>query len=160
MVQLREAVTFYKNLMRPGELSEGLQVAELEVRPRQNPDLFEFDLLLTQIARRRSYIGGEISLDLVGTMSDPESGGQIDEGLQEIEFSTQDSAVQKSDDVVLSLTELNENATYPLKFRFRYFQNLTGNLLLPEGFSPRHVLITAHQKGKDALQVSFPWPRS
>ena len=62
--------------------------------------------------------------------------------------------------VVLSLTELGFTSTYPLKFKYRYFQDLTGTFALPAGFVPDRVLVTARQNGKDAVQASFPWPET
>lgn len=138
---LREEVTFYKNLMAPGELSDGLQVAELELR-EIGAQTWEFDLLLTQIASRRAYIAGDLRLDVAGSYRG--EGGEGDADIAE---------------AVLSLTELADNAEYPLKFRFRYFQNVTGTLRLPDDFRARQVLVTAHQRGREALQVTFPWPQ-
>ena len=68
--------------------------------------------------------------------------------------------VRPSDDseVVLSLTELSALDKYPLRFKFRYFQDLTGSLKLPADFEPIRILITAQQQGKAALQETFPWP--
>lgn len=127
---LGEEVTFYKSLMAPEDIRQGLQVDGLEVSPAE-AGRFHFQLLLTQVALRRTYIGGEVRLDIVGR-----------------EGSTQ---------VVKSLTELDFEETYPLKFKFRYFQDLSGTFLLSEDFVPEKVLITAKQSGKDELQVSFPW---
>lgn len=127
---LGEEVTFYKSLMAPEDIRQGLQVDGLEISPAE-ADRYHFQLLLTQVALRRTYIGGEVRLDIVGR-----------------EGSTQ---------VVKSLTELDFQETYPLKFKFRYFQDLSGTFVLGEDFVPEKVLITAKQSGKDELQVSFPW---
>ena len=135
IVRLREEVTFYKSLMAPGDVVEGLQIAELELRPQRKSRLrYKFALLLTQVALRRNVIRGELRMDVVGTQAD----GQ---------------------EVVHSLTDLQEQGDYPLRFRFRYFQDMQGELELPEGFVPRSVLVTAQQKGKDTTQVTFPWPQ-
>ncbi|MEM7100833.1 MAG: DUF6776 family protein [Pseudomonadota bacterium] len=132
--KLQEEVTFYKSLMAPGSLKKGLDITELELARRQNPASFDFQLLLTQVAQRRSFIAGDVRLDIVG-------------------FLEGDPA-----EVVLSLTEVAPIEKYPLKFKFRYFQDLTGSLTLPEGFVPKRILITAQQQGKQALQETFPWP--
>ena len=126
---LTEEVTFYKGLMSPSSLSRGLQVAELELIPGVEQRQYSFRLLLTQIALRRSYIAGEVRIDLIG-----------------------------ESEAVRSLTELSVLKTYPLRFRFRYFQDLAGQITLPEGFMPIRLLVTAQQNGKETIQVSFPWP--
>ena len=131
--RLAEEVAFYKGLMSPSSLAKGLQIAELEVVPDDDVGQYRYQLLLTQVALRRSYIAGEVRIDVIGADG---------EGIE----------------AVLSLTELTELKAYPLKFRFRYFQDLAGRLTLPAGFVPARVLVTANQNGKEPLQVTFPWP--
>jgi multidrug efflux pump subunit AcrA (membrane-fusion protein) len=137
MARLQEEITFYKGLMAPSSLRKGLQVAELELTPLEDEAVYDYQLLLTQVALRRTFIAGEVRIDVIGH--------------------THDSPDTES---VLSLTDLSDMKTYPLKFRFRYFQDLAGRLTLPEGFNPARVLVTANQNGKDPLQVIFPWPVS
>ena len=133
--RLREEVTFYKGLMSPSSMADGLQVAELELLPADGERQFRYQLLLTQIALRRSFIAGDVRVDVIGRFADAKG----------------------DDQAVLSLTELAELKTYPLKFRFRYFQDLAGQIALPEGFEPQHLLVTANESGKAPLQVSFEW---
>ncbi len=132
--KLAEEVTFYKSLMDPGSLAQGLQITELELAQGSTPGQFRFQLLLTQVAQRRSYIAGDVRLDVIGQQDNQEH------------------------EVVLSLTEIGDVPKYPLKFKFRYFQDLSGSLTLPQGFLPQRILITAQQQGKPAQQESFPWP--
>ena len=67
--------------------------------------------------------------------------------------------VRGRDEQVLSLTEIAVDDTYPLKFRFRYFQDLSGVIALPEGFEPESVEITARRRGAkaDDLTRTFAW---
>lgn len=126
---LTEEVTFYKGLMSPSSLSKGLQVEELEITRSTGEREYSFKLLLTQVALRRSYIAGDVRVDLIG-----------------------------ESEAVRSLTELGVLKAYPLKFRFRYFQDLAGRITLPADFVPARILVTAQQNGKETIQVSFPWP--
>jgi uncharacterized protein DUF6776 len=134
--RLQEELAFYKGLMAPSSLPRGLQIAELELTPVPDTNDYTYQLLLTQVALRRSFIAGEVRIDVVGAYTNQAN----------------------TDEAVLSLTELTDMNAYPLKFRFRYFQDLTGRITLPEGFAPGRVLVTANQSGKDPLQVTFPWP--
>jgi hypothetical protein len=131
---LNEELTFYKSLMAPSSLAQGLQVAELVIEPTASANEFQYQLLLTQIAKRRSYISGSVRIDFIGQLSQAED----TEG-------------------VLSLTELADAPTYPLPFRFRYFQNIAGLIELPSSFTPQRVLVTAVQKGEPPMQASFEW---
>lgn len=132
VARLGEEVTLYKRLMSPGDVQQGLQVDALELGRSGIPGEHTFEILLTQVAIRRDYIKGEVRLDIVGA--------------------------QNSSQVVKSLTDLNSEQVYPLKFKFRYFQDITGTFVLDEDFEPERVLITASQNGKAPLQVGFPWP--
>ncbi len=154
VARLEEEVTFYKSLMAPGSLAEGLHISEFDVRPTQIEQQFAFELLLTQVALRRSYIGGAVRLDVIGHYDLPNAHKDSADKVS----GDKESADKEIDEAVLSLTELSELSAYPVKFRFRYFQDVAGLMTLPEGFQPDRVLVTANQTGKDALQVTFPWP--
>jgi hypothetical protein len=135
--KLEEEVIFYKSLMSPSSLRKGLQVSELNIEPTGSAIKgggveYSFALLLTQVALRRTFIAGDVRVDVIGKGQDGEQ--------------------------VLSLTEISELDSYPLKFRFRFFQDLAGRFVIPEGFVPQRVLVTAQQKGKDPLQQDFAWP--
>ena len=147
---LQEEVTFYKSLMAPGSLARGLQISELDVAPTEEQRAFRFELLLTQVAQRRRFIAGDLRVDVVGRWLEG-----VNPGGQPTQAESDTSAEGQQ---VLSLTELADMAKYPLKFRFRYFQNFDGLLRVPENFVPDSVLVTAQQSGKDAIQASFPWP--
>lgn len=125
-----EEVTFYKSLMAPSSLVRGLQIAEFEIQPTPEDNQFVFHLLLTQVEARRDWIQGNVELTVRG------SGEQV-----------------------LSFTEIAEEDTYPLSFRFRYFQDLSGVITLPEEFEPESVQITARRRGANAddLTRTFAW---
>lgn len=145
--RLQEEMTFYKGLMSPNSLAKGLQVAELELAPSVDDGIYSYKLLLTQVALRRSFIAGEVRVDIIGGFGEANA--------PEADFDRADKP-----ESVLSLTELTDLKTYPLRFRFRYFQDIAGQITLPKGFVPTRVLITANQNGKESLQVTFPWPQN
>ncbi|MEM7080743.1 MAG: DUF6776 family protein [Pseudomonadota bacterium] len=129
---LEEEVIFYKSLMDPGSLAKGLQVAQFSViEVDKSAREYGFELLLTQVAVRRNVIRGHVRLDLIGRV----------DGVEQ----------------VLSLTEIATFKDYPVPFRFRYFQDVAGQLQLPDGYEPERILVTATQNGKEAVQSSFDW---
>lgn len=130
--RLQEEVTFYRSLMAPGESTQGLQIAELDILPVAGAS-YHFELLLTQKAIRRRYINGTVDLSVRGK---DESGNEV----------------------VKSFTELTENSEYPLKFKFRFFQDLTGEFTLPADMEVQEVMVTAKQKGEEPLLAVFSWP--
>ncbi len=127
---LTEEVTFYKSLMAPSSLPRGLQIAEFDLLPTGERNQFSFHLLLTQVESRRDWIQGDVRLSVHGR-----------------------------DEQVLSLTEIAEADNYPLKFRFRYFQGLSGTITLPGDFEPESVVITARRRGTNTadLTKTFAW---
>ncbi|MFW6094669.1 MAG: DUF6776 family protein [Pseudomonadota bacterium] len=134
---LEEEVVFYKSLMAPSQVEQGLQIAEFELTPGPEDGQFAYQILLTQVAERRGWVKGGVEVEVRG-----------------IDMSG-DTGVEE----VLPLTELTAEAPYPLEFRFRYFQDLSGRLTLPEDFRPRSVRITATPTGGSAEQTqrSFEW---
>ncbi len=131
---LEEEVAFYQALMAPSSVKQGLQIAEFQVSAGRGRGEFEFEILLTQVAQQRSWISGDVEMTLQG----------LSEGGAE---------------QVLSLTDISDADPYPLPYRFRYFQDLSGTMRLPAGFEPRSVTIRAKaQKGRDAAHERiFEW---
>jgi len=145
---LTEEVTFYKSLMAPSSLAKGLQIADFELTAMEQQGQYRFHLLLTQVESRRDWVQGEASLEVEGRMT--LAGGAETDGI--------DSATDNGERV-LPLTEIGEGDSYPLKFRFRYFQDLTGVISLPQGFEPERIVVKAGKGGVNskALSRTFDW---
>ena len=129
---LQEDVTFYKSLMAPGSLSQGIQISDLELT--KGASGITYNLLLTQVAQRRRFISGNVRLDFIGRNASDE-------------------------EQVLSLTDLAQLSAYPHKYKFRYFQNITGEFVVPSGFQVEQILVTVSRSGKEPVQAHFPFPR-
>jgi hypothetical protein len=58
----------------------------------------------------------------------------------------------------LSLSDLNSSGG-PIRFRFRYFQNIDGELTVPAGFEPRQIKVVAQSSGRNRqrLEKKFDW---
>lgn len=145
LAALTEEVTFYKSLMAPSSLAKGLQIADFELNAMEDQGRYTFHLLLTQVENRRDWVQGEASLTVEGRMTGDQTAGS-------------DSAIAITERV-LSLTEIGEDDSYPLKFRFRYFQDLTGVISLPAGFEPERIVVRAGKRGAstEALTRTFDW---
>lgn len=161
-VRLAEEVTFYKSLMAPNEVRQGLSVEELELRAGDEAGSYRFELLLTQVAVRRNVIVGVVRIDIEGetvaTREGSADAGPDESGAGGLDEPRSAAQTDPGARVVKSLTDLSTPGAYPLTFRFRYFQDLRGEFVIPEGFKPLQVLVTAKEKGKPPMQVKFPWP--
>lgn len=128
--ELRRELVFYRSLMAPGKLSKGLQVASFELFARDSGQ-FTYHLLLTQVTTQRARISGKVKMEVVGRVA-----GELQ---------------------VLPLTELAEVQRYPLPYRFRYFQDLKGELRLPEGFKPLEVQVSVTGRDAKKHEQTFAW---
>lgn len=149
VAKLTEEVTFYKSLMAPSALERGIQVADFELTALEETGRFRFHLLLTQVETRRDWVQGDVSLEVRGRgTADGEAGPTVGSG-----------SATGTVEQVLRLTEIAEEGTYPLKFRFRYFQDLTGVIRLPAGFKPERIVVKAGRRGAstEAAEKTFDW---
>ena len=129
-----EGLRFYKSLMAPGEIAQGLSLRPPELVALEEPGQFAFRIVAQQEARKHSLLKGDLSAVLNGELAD-----------QEVSY----SLAELSDDL--------EPGKVPL--RFRYFQSIEGELRLPEGFVPRSVdlVATATAPRKMEVREQFPW---
>jgi hypothetical protein len=128
---LQEEVTFYKGIVSPGAGEEGLRVQSLRFAGDGAPRLYHYRLVLTQVRTRELKISGSVYMKIFGTQ-----GGKP---------------------VTLDARDLSPTGKGPSGFAFQYFQSLEGDVLLPEGFAPGHVEVTAQESGRAAVQQNFDW---
>ena len=131
--ELRSDLGFYKKIMAPASVAKGLQIDRLSID--KNPEGgFDFRLVLTQVGNNRLYQSGLVAVNLVGQSGDS-------------------AEIISLHDVSPQIDDLG------VKFRFRYFQDITGSLTLPDGFEPLEVQVVAQPKDKEAAQVkrTFLW---
>ncbi len=131
---LEEGLRFYRSLMAPGEIAQGLSLRPLELVALDSPGRYAFRIVAQQEARKHSLLKGELSAVINGLLAD-----------QEVSY----PLAELSDDL--------DPGAVPL--RFRYFQSVEGTLSLPEDFEPRSVRLlakTASPREMEA-QEEFPW---
>ncbi len=132
--ELEADLTFYKNIMAPSETTEGLQVDRLSLQPSRGKRHFDFKLVLTQVGDNSSYITGLVAVNVIGD--------------------------QDGEKQVIALRDLSEDIeNLGVKFRFRYFQDVEGELVLPDDFKPVEIQVVAQAKGSKATKVerTFDW---
>ena len=131
---LEEGLQFYRSLMAPGEIAQGLSLRPLELVPLEQPGHFSYRIVAQQEARKHSQLKGKLSVEVNGVLAEQQVSYQL---------------AELSDD--LEGTEVT--------LRFRYFQSIEGTLVLPEGFEPRSVSLvaTATTPRKMEAREEFPW---
>lgn len=131
---LKGDVTFYRNIMAPSSTETGLQVQRMAIQPTKTEDHFNYKLVLTQIGDNRSYIEGVVAVNVIGD----------NDGTR----------------AVIPLRELSEEVEeLGVRFRFRYFQDVEGVMVLPDGFEPDEIQVVAKAQGKKSARVerTFEW---
>ena len=133
LARVQEEVQFYKGVMLPKVEDKGLRIERLRVENSGEPNRFKYNLLLTQVVNKYDYVQGDVEINLVG--DEDNLGSNLPLG----DISTQD---QDS-----------------IRFRFRYFQNIDGELMLPDGFTPKEVMVVAQSTGRSSqrLERRFTW---
>jgi hypothetical protein len=128
---LQEEVAFYKGIVSPGAGEEGLRVQSLRFASDGAPRLYHYRLVLTQVRTRELKISGSVNMKVYGT--------------------------QDGKPVTLDARDLSPNAKGPAGFAFQYFQSLEGDMLLPQGFTPGRVEVTAQESGHQPILQNFDW---
>ena len=133
IARLKEDTTFYKNILAPSEQNKGLKVQRWEVEPIRDRR-YRYKLVLAQIAENKNFVEGIAAVNFIGTKG---------RGEQEI----------------IPLRDMTGTRDLGVRFKFRYFQELTGELLLPDDFRPDKVQVVVQSKGRNAtkLEQTFLW---
>ncbi len=125
---LNEEISFYKGLMAPTEREQGLGIRSWELYSGSEPRRLQFKLVLQQLAVKHTVLKGAVTVDVVGKMAGEEKTLSLD-----------------------VLSDQIDKRDMPL--RFKYFQSIDGELLLPEGFEPNRVAIVARATSPKAVKV-------
>lgn len=133
ITELEKGVHFYRSLMAPGELAEGLSVHSIDLKPGSE-GAYQFRILVQQSSRKHQLLTGDMKVLVHGE--------------------------RNGEHIAYNLSDLSDQVPEAdIRLRFKYFQAIDGELKLPEGFSPTVVSTTARSnKPKRAVvQKDFPW---
>lgn len=132
IIELEDELRFYRKLMAGDGETGSIEISDFELTRRLDGSGVRFRLLLVRPADRRDEVTGHVELRIRG-----EQAGQM---------------------ATLSGSSIGQPSG-SMPFRFRYFQNLAGEIELPEGFVPEGVEIIARAEGRDGfeLQRQFSW---
>lgn len=133
VLELKQEVAFYRGIMSPTEAASGLNITSLSVDNIGSANGFRFKLILSQLHKNDRIVKGKARIYIDGIM----------EGQQR----------------QLSLSEVSGGKLNDLKMRFKYFQNIEGDIVLPQGFVPSSVLVDLIPvgKGRTRIKKSFDW---
>jgi len=130
----QEDIAFYRGIVSPDDTA-GLRIQNFSMSRAIGPRTFNMQLVLAQAFRSGRQVAGHVELNVDG--------------------------VRQGEAVRLGLQDLlaDGTSTSRLNFSFRYFQDLTVDLVLPRGFVPQRIIVRITPKGKSAKTVeeTFDW---
>ncbi|MGQ4582655.1 DUF6776 family protein [Lysobacter sp. F60174L2] len=133
---LRADVAFYERLVGATAQRHGLSVHALAMQSQsvqaRDGTAWHFKTTLTQNLNRGAVSAGQLTLEVEGT-----NGGK----LQTLDW---DALRQQPD---------SDGVAYS----FKYFQQVEGDVFLPEGFSPVRVTVHLEPRSGAAIEHSFTW---
>lgn len=132
----REEVEFYRGIVSPGDVKPGLRIHRFTLEAGAAPNQYHYELVLAQLKRNDRLVNGVVDWRISGSMPGYEA--------------------------EIGLDRVTDPAVKELKFRFRYFQELTGTITLPEEFTASKVVLTIKPSGKgkgksEPVVQSFDW---
>lgn len=134
IASLEADISFYRGLMAPSEANSGLSIGEVNIVETAVAGHYAFKIVMQQLATNHQVLNGTLEVTVVGRSN----GGE-----------TRVPLYQLSDDI----------DSEEIKLRFKYFQNIEGELTLPEGFEAQKLELAAQSSGRDGVKVtkSFGW---
>jgi len=132
--QLEEDVLFYRQIMSPENDESGLAIGQLDLSATEEENRIRYHIELKQLANNENVISGYANVNILG----------MQEG-SEVSFPLRSIAVDENQ--------------LDIRLQLRYFQNIEGELIIPENFVPETVQILAVAQGENAktVQKNFVW---
>jgi len=136
ILELKEELAFYRGIVSPRDAAQGLHLQRFKVEPNGKPRGFRYKVILTQVLKEDRTARGTLQMAFEGMLNNEAK--------------------------VFTLQDVSEKHIKEEDFRFRYFQNIEGDIQLPAGFKPQRVtikVISRHRSsGKEPLEKTFDWP--
>ncbi|MCF2947615.1 hypothetical protein L0668_05805 [Paraglaciecola aquimarina] len=133
--QLREQIGFFQQVMAPELNHEGFLIDGFNITPAASDHSYRFELVLIQQEKIKQALKGSLQITLIGSEN-----GQAKK---------------------YELKSLLIDAENSLKFSFKYFQVVQGEIKLPSEFVAEKVSVHAevyqHRRKKGELTTVFEW---
>ncbi|MEH6569415.1 MAG: DUF6776 family protein [Halioglobus sp.] len=134
ILKLEESLRFYRSLMAPDDIAKGLTLRPIELIATGTDNRFAYRIVAQQEARKHGLLKGSLSVKVAG--------------------------VVEGQPLQISLAELSEAVEDEnIALRFRYFQAIEGELVLPHNFEPKAISIVARATSPKKVEINqeFPW---
>ena len=133
IARLTEEINFYKGIMVPNAAEKGLRIERVNISPYAGSKA-RYSILLTQVVDKHNFVQGNVEISIEG--------------------------MKDSEQMTYRLSELDNEKQDSVRFRFRYFQEIKGEFVIPSGFLPSELKVIALSAGSGSRKIerSFSWP--
>lgn len=133
IVQLREEISFYRNILSPENKQPGVRIQSLHIDKTEKSSIFQYKLVVIQALKHDRAVRGRAKFEISG--------------------------LQAGKNTVLKFPD---NKSRPIIVNFKYFQDVEGKFELPANFEPNRVKVIVTTSGREAktLEKEYNWPKS
>lgn len=136
ILELKEELAFYRGIVSPRDTTPGLRLQSFHVVPSGVPRHYRYTVVLTQVLKNGATTRGKVRMNIDG--------------------------MRKGRQASFSLAQLSEKHINEIDYKFKYFQNIEGEIVLPAGFVAQRVTVQVlpdgRRRGKDKIEATFDWP--
>ena len=138
IVRLREELNFYRNIISPPNKKSGLHIQSLKLEAAGDDGTtaiskYHYKMVLIQALNHDRKISGKARFEING--------------------------VQGGENTTIRFPQA---ADKPISFSFKYFQDIEGQIELPQNFEPRTIKVNVTSRGRNAQSIEqiYPWPKA
>ncbi len=128
---LKEQLLFYQRVVAPESITKGLYIESFSLQSTRDTQRYQYSLVLAKSSSQKGSVKGGYSLSLVGHL--------------------------QGKPTTLRANDLFKDQDQRQNFSFRYYQQLTGELLIPEGFSAVKLVLTINPDSKKYETIKNEW---
>lgn len=135
ILELKEELAFYRGIVSPRDARRGLRLQKFNFIENGHSRSFRYKVVLSQVLKNDRVARGKVELAFEGLMNNTPK--------------------------VLKLRDVTEKRINELSYKFKYFQNIEGNIEIPEGFEASRIILRIYPRGrkKDMIEKTFNWPK-
>ena len=133
ILELKGQVAFYRGIVSPTQNSAGLNITSFKLNKLGEDTAYHFTLVLTQVKQNTRLIRGKANIQISGLLNgEPKK---------------------------LDVSQLMGKTKQNLSLRFKHFQTIEGDLVLPDGFVPSQVLVDLRPTGRkqNSITQTYNW---
>lgn len=125
--ELQEELSLYRRIMAPEQSAGGAVIERFQLQKQLSEGYYRMQILLIQVAHKKRWLDGDVDLLISGS--------------------------EQGEPREYRLSDLRDSGSLP-SFKFRYFQELSSNFKLPQGFLPEQVEVVVSFKADNASKVN------